>query len=91
MVHLKFVCFFSGENFQNQIFQLKACMSKDCGIFHRLAPGSVPLVPNFSSPVAVILILVTPGCDCVVMQALSCHICATELAVSVQWVGKGFW
>ena len=89
MVHLKFVCFFSGENFQNQIFQLQACMPDDWGIFHRLTPGSVHLVPSFSSPVAVILIPATPGYGRVVMQALSCHV--HVLGVSVQWVGEGFW
>ena len=91
MVPLKFVCFFSGENFENQIFQLQAHMPNDWGVFHRLAHGSVHLDPSFSPPVAVILVLATPGHGHVMMQALSLQFHATVLGVSVQWVVEGFW
>ena len=66
-------------------------MSNDWGIFHRLAPGFVHFVPSFSFPMAIILVLATPGYGHVVIQVLSLHFHATMLSVSVQWVVEGFW
>lgn len=65
-------------------------MSNDWGIFHRLASGSVRFVPSLSFPMAVILVLATPGYGRMVIQVLSLHFHATMLGVSVQWVVEGF-